>query len=119
MELEKILLFQCEYAEQIKQIAANLKIRTEVVEKEFFRETIASLEKGKIEKPVEAFTGNPPEGSLLVFCNVTEKHFDRMLAEFKKKQISITYKAVMTPTNRTWSVLRLYLELEREKKSYL
>ncbi|MGN0350590.1 MAG: DUF3783 domain-containing protein [Roseburia sp.] len=117
--MEKILLFQCEQAEQMKQIAANVRVKTEVVEKEFFRETIAALATGKTKEPGEIFEGTPPEGSMMVFCNVTEKHLDRILAELKKKEISLTYKAVMTPTNKTWSVLRLYLELERERKVYL
>lgn len=118
--MEKILLFQCqEEVAQIKQIAATMKIKVQVIEKEFFRETIENLEKGKPSAPKERFDGNPPEESLMVFCNVSEKHFDRMLAEMKKKQISVGLKAAMTPTNRNWSVLRLYLELEKEKKRYL
>lgn len=116
--MEKILLFQCEQAENIKQIAANLRIKTEVVEKEFFREKLDSLEKGKAKEPGEIFGGTPPEGSMMVFCNVTEKHLDRILAELKKKEIPVTYKAVLTATNKNWSVLRLYLELERERKEY-
>ena len=116
--MEKILLFQCENTQEIKQIAAALKIKTAEIGTEFFRETIGALEKGDVKQPKEAFTGTPPEGSLMVFCNVTEKHFDRVLAELRKKQIAVSYKAVMTPTNKRWSVLRLYLELAREKKAY-
>lgn len=116
--MEKILLFQCENALEIRQIAAAFQIKTVEVGTEFFRETLGILEKGEVKQPAEKFTGTPPEGSMMVFCNVTEKHFDRMLAELRKKQVEVSYKAVMTPTNKRWSVLRLYLELAREKSAY-
>lgn len=113
--MEKILLFQCKEAEKVRQIAGKRRIKTEVIETEFFRESIGTLERGRPKMPKESFSGEPPKGSLLVFCGVTKKHFDAVLADLKKGEIEIDYKAVMTPTNRMWSVLRLYMELEREK----
>lgn len=51
----------------------------------------------------------------MVFCGVNEKHFDKILFELRRKQIPVDYKAVLTPSNRKWSVLMLMLELTKEK----
>ena len=53
-----------------------------------------------------------------VFCGVNEKHFDKILFELRRKQIPVDYKAVLTPSNRKWSVLMLMLELTKEKNSF-
>ena len=54
----------------------------------------------------------------MVFCGVNEKHFDKILFELRRKQIPVDYKAVLTPSNRKWSVLMLMLELTKEKNSF-
>ena len=64
------------------------------------------------------FTGSAPQESLMVFCGVNEKHFDKILFELRRKQIPVDYKAVLTPSNRKWSVLMLMLELTKEKNSF-
>lgn len=117
--MEKILLIQCPEKKCIKQIADEMKIKTAVIEKEYYRETLATLEKGIPAMPKERFEGNPPEESLMVFCGVSEKHLDKMLAELKKREITVGLKAVLTTANRNWSVLRLYMELLKEKKGFV
>jgi hypothetical protein len=56
--------------------------------------------------------------SLLVFANVTDKHVDKILFEMKSRKISVDYKAVMTDTNRQWSVKRTMFEMERERQAF-
>lgn len=56
--------------------------------------------------------------SLMLFCDVGEKHFNRALALLRSRAVRVDYKAVLTPTNREWNVLRLYAELAREKAEY-
>ena len=53
--------------------------------------------------------------SLMVMCDVTEKQMNRLLMEFRRREIRIDYKAVLTPTNRDWPVRRMYLEMARER----
>ena len=53
----------------------------------------------------------------MVFCRLPDKVLDRVLAALKRKHITVDYKAVMTPTNAKWNILRIYFEMEREKKS--
>jgi hypothetical protein len=50
-------------------------------------------------------------------CGFSEKEMDKLLAALKKAQVPIDYKAILTPTNRRWNVLRLLLELGVEKRT--
>jgi hypothetical protein len=38
-----------------------------------------------------------------------------MLFELRSANITVTHKAVLTPTNAKWTVQRLWMELERER----
>ncbi len=77
----------------------------------------AKEQAAKLSAP-EFFCGGAPEESLMIFCDVTEKHFGRALGLFREKGIRIDYKAVLTPTNAKWNVLRFYAEMAREKAEY-
>jgi hypothetical protein len=43
---------------------------------------------------------------------------DKLLASLRRDQVVIDYKAVLTPTNRKWNVMRMYLEMQAEKAAY-
>lgn len=115
--MEKILLFQVEAAAAIKSIAAPLHIRVETVEPSAYKETLQNLYDGKL-SGAENYSGEVPQESLMVFCHLPDKTLDKMLAALKKKKIAVTYKAVLTPFNAGWNVLRVYFEMEQERKSY-
>ena len=116
MSIEKILLFQIESSQeaQIRRLATNKKIRVISVEVSSLGSTLGELTDG-VMKPAPAFVAVPKE-SLIVFCNVSEKHFDKMLFEMRSKKIAVDFKAILTETNRHWTLPQLYRELERERK---
>ena len=116
--MEKILLFQSKEATNIRKLAAPMLIK--VVEEELsqFKQKIGKLAGYNKEEEEILFDGEAPEGSLMVFCDFTEKHFNTMLQKMRANKIPMTYKAVMTPVNRTWDVLHMYEEMELERKSY-
>lgn len=127
--MEKILLFQVPHqeADAICRLASNMKIRTQVISPEQFGCALGTLADGK--KPVlqkvsfsalneAAENEKMPAGSLLVFAGVTEKHIDKMLFELRSRKITLTYKAVLTDTNRSWNARRMFAEMERERLSY-
>lgn len=87
------------------------------VDHQYYKETLGNLYRDT-EKTAEEYTGELPEGSLVVFCKVEEKKLDKLLHAFQKKNLAIDYKAIMTPTNANWNILRLYFEMEKEKKEY-
>ncbi len=135
--MEKVLLFQVQDKEAaaITGIFAAMKVRCERIPAWAFRQTVGGLASGaaalmetpsggaakeqaaKLSAP-EFFCGDAPEKSLMIFCDVTEKHFGRALGLFREKGIRIDYKAVLTPTNAKWNVLRFYAEMAREKAEY-
>ena len=110
--MEKILIYP------VKQLLAPMKIRLEEIKTTDLRQSIGDLAEGKKNVLTAPFTGSAPQESLMVFCGVNEKHFDKILFELRRKQIPIDYKAVLTPSNRKWSVLMLMLELTKEKNSF-
>lgn len=114
--MEKILLFQVRDVDAIKAIAKMLHISVEAVKVSAYKETLNNLYSGK--RLAEDYAGEAPQGSMIIFCNLSDKMLDKVLASLKKKKISVDFKAVMTPTNARWNVLRIYFEMEREKKAY-
>ena len=110
--MEKILIYQVKETEAVKQLLAPMKIRLEEIKTTDLRQSIGDLAEGK----KNVLTA--PQESLMVFCGVNEKHFDKILFELRRKQIPVDYKAVLTPSNRKWSVLMLMLELTKEKNSF-
>ena len=116
--MEKILINQVKEKEAVKQLLAPMKIRLEEIEATDLRQSIGDLAEEKKNVLTAPFTGSAPQESLMVFCGVNEKHFDKILFELRRKQIPVDYKAVLTPSNRKWSVLMLMLELTKEKNSF-
>ena len=112
--MEKILIYQVKEKEAVKQLLAPMKIRLEEIEATDLRQSIGDLAEEKKNVLKAPFTGS----ALMVFCGVNEKHFDKILFELRRKQIPVDYKAVLTPSNRKWSVLMLMLELTKEKNSF-
>ena len=139
--MEKVLLFRMrdEEAAVIADMLAAMKIKCERVPESAFHQTIGALASGRngksgiqtapdkwnAEMP-QSTEGSPgtgirqdaPQESLMVFCDVSEKHFNRALALLRSRTVRVDYKAVLTPTNKEWNVLRLYAELAREKAEY-
>ena len=116
---EKILLFQTEQTttEKIRKLTENKKIRLICVKPEEFNRSLGDL----AGIPSEVIPGEEevlPDTSLMVFCNVSEKHFNKLLFELRTKNIVVDYKAALTEANRYWTVGRLYPELVRERQNY-
>ena len=57
---------------------------------------------------------NAPEEAMAVFCNLNNARLDAALSALRGLPL---LKAVMTPTNRSWSMLSLYEELCREREA--
>lgn len=118
---EKILLVQVSEPEtsQIRKLADNKGICVNCVMEENYGCTLSELECSSKQKPAEQKAGvRLPAQSLIIFCNVTPKHFDKFLFELRSKEILVDFKAVLTETNRNWTLERLYMELIRERIAF-
>ncbi len=145
--MEQVLLFQVQHEEaaEIVNLLAAMKVKCREIPVHAYRQTIGELAKGKQPSPVERgvpdtelhrgngeagdpqvregtaaadYQGEAPNESLMLFCDVGEKHFNRILSQLRMRAVRIDYKAVLTPVNKEWNVLRLYAELAREKAEY-
>jgi hypothetical protein len=116
---DKLLVFHPNEADwkKIKQIANAQKIRAERVEPARYMQPLGTLVAGGQDPHGKVFEGEVPVESLIVMCGFSEKEMDKLLAALKKAQVPIDYKAILTPTNRRWNVLRLLLELGVEKRT--
>jgi hypothetical protein len=133
---DKLLVFHPNEADwkKIKQIANAQKIRAERVEPARYMQTLGTLATGgqftqgktfagrqdsygKTSVGQQSSQGQVPAESMIVMCGFSEKEMDKLLAALKKAQVPIDYKAILTPTNRRWNVLRLLLELGVEKRT--
>ena len=57
--------------------------------------------------------------ALIVFSGLSDEELDRFLEEYKNSGIApVGLKAVLTPTNYSWSIYELVCELEKEKMQY-
>lgn len=116
--MEKILLFQVDAADTdvIREIAGRMQMKVQSVPKEHFTQTLEELVNASV--PQNPYTATGPDGSLIVMCGLEETHMDRFLKALREKQIRSDYKAILTPTNSKWNVLRLYAEMAREKAEF-
>lgn len=119
--MERIILFNVPNIEQIKKIAAPMHIKVFEADTSRYNETLGQLSlppKKEMPSDKAAFSGKAPSESLLLFCDITDKKLDKILFQLKRNNIQIDFKAVLTPTNASWNVLKLYLEMQREKLLY-
>lgn len=118
--MEKLLLFHLNDTDQkkVKQVARNLKIQYEFIDPAAYNQPLESLVSGKANPLFAPFPGEVPAESLLLMCDFSDKRMDALLLALRKAGVQIDYKAVLTPTNRKWNVLRLLLEMRAEKAAY-
>ena len=67
--------------------------------------------------PVMPYSGGTLGGRMIVFCELDDR-LDSLLPALRKAGAGPEcLKAVLTPSNRNWSVLKLYSELLREHQA--
>ena len=116
--MEKILLFNVENTAPIKTLLSPMKIKVFSVPKELYDSPLKKIVDSKLPTENETSEGTENSESLMLFCNISDKKMDKILFKMRQQNISVTYKAMLTPTNSTWTVKRLFLELMREHIAY-
>ena len=118
--MEKILAIACSEVqiEILKKITGDMKIRLQRVPEKDTDHTLEEILNSGSDEKVSGEEVSDGENSLVIFCDLTEKHLDHVLARLREKQAGLCYKAVLTPTNRTWNLQKLYINMEMEKKQF-
>ena len=112
--MEKLICYQIENTREIERLASNMKLRIVYADASLYDETLDAIASGKVQSTATVATGaneiartdnlnlSPDSGdSILIFCDLSEKHLNRMLFELKSRKVQIDLKAVLTPTNRS------------------
>ncbi len=112
--MKKILLFGFDGPASILAAAAAVKpFGAEVVPvpRTAYGQSLASLaEKG----PLPGEAGAPPGERMLVLCGL-ERELDALLPALSAAGVGCL-KAVLTPHNRSWTAVKLFRELQRERR---
>lgn len=115
--MEQILAFGLNQAEEaaLKELLAILPVKITAISDASFTENLETLAQDPALFKTDSASSSPEK--LLLFCELTEKHFNTALSRLKSAHFPADYKAVLTPTNRKWNVSRLYAEMSAEKRA--
>lgn len=118
--IETVLLYNFEDSEKLSMLRIALmplKLYFRQVGKKDYVQPVGFLAGIKEIEPVQDICdGGDLKQEMLVFCGLTERKLDRALQALRRKNIKIPYKAILTDSNKAWSGLQLYKELEEEHK---
>lgn len=118
--MEKVILFNVPCKEQIKKLLIPMHIQIIEAKSTQYNDTLKNITDSRtdIMQP-NPFTGKIPDESLILFCGISDKKLDKILFKLRNnKDINVTYKAILTPSNSGWTVLHLFLELAKEQAAY-
>ena len=117
MAVETVLMYNCndEQWAKLRQIFLMLRVRIRPVEADQYGLTLEELLGRSEEKaPVEEEFSDP----MLVFCNLPHEKLDHLLTAMGRAGLPrIALKAMLTPTNRTWTSQQLWTELRQEHEA--
>ena len=117
MATETVLMYNCSGPEwaKLRQIFLMFRVRIRPVEADQYGLTLEDLLGRSEEKAtVEEEFSDP----MLVFCNLPHEKLDHLLTAMGRAGLPrIALKAMLTPTNRTWTSQQLWTELHREHEA--
>lgn len=118
--MEKVILFNVSCKEEIKKLLAPMHLQITEADVLQYNDTLKNIANGKTDiLKSNPFTGKAPGDSLILFCGISSKKLDKILFKLRSnKNINVTYKAVLTPSNSGWTVRQLLFELAKEQAAY-
>ena len=118
---EKILLYNVKEPQDIIKVASNMRIASGFINESDSYKTLAELaaEVKGIPSDVAGYHSQEDKESLVIFCDVTDKHMDRLLFEMRQKNTGVTFKAVLTDANKKWNISQMLVEMRRERFEYI
>ena len=118
---EKILLYNVKEPQDIIKAASNMRIASGFINESDSYKTLAELAAEVKGKPsdVAGYHSQEDKESLVIFCDVTDKHMDRLLFEMRQKNTGVTFKAVLTDANKKWNISQMLVEMRRERFEYM
>ena len=117
--MQKIILaynFTPERLQALKLICMMLRTQLRAVTREELLQPVGYLAGlPEVASVSEAYSGDEGQEEMLLMCGFSRQDLDRLLAAIKKGKLrQVALKAMLTPTNCTWSGLQLLQELSQE-----
>ncbi len=112
--MEKLLVFgvnDTDY-QKIRSIASRMRLGCERVLPDAYGCTLGQILDGAVSASPVTHTFSE---SLLVMCDLSGKRIDKLLFELRHGNVTVDYKAILTPTNRNWTVPQVFFEMHKEK----
>lgn len=118
---EKILLYNVKEPQDIIKAASNMRIASGFISESDSDKTLSELaaEVKGMPSDVAEYHSQENKESLVIFCDVTDKHMDRLLFEMRQKNTGVTFKAVLTDANKKWNISQMLVEMRRERFEYM
>ena len=118
--MEKVILFNTSCTEEIKKLFTPMHLQVTSADARQYNDTLKNIADGKTDiTSSNPFTGKIPDESPMLFCGISDKKLDKILFKLRNnKDIQVTYKAVLTPSNSGWTARKLFLELAKEQAAY-
>lgn len=116
---ETILLFQPPERNTLLKIEAALfplKIRLKKIRPEDYNQPLGYLAGMKdIPAAPEPYTGDGLPDTMFIFCFLSDSRLNQALAALRKSGAGpFPYKAVLTPSNCTWTATDCFSEIKKE-----
>ncbi len=101
---------------RLQQAFLPLKLRLKKIPKEDYEKPVGYLAGQKeLPCPLKNYEGDELDAPMLVMVGLDRFRIDAVLSCLRSPGMpKIDYKAVLTPTNQSWSVLQLFEELKKE-----
>ena len=119
---ETVLLINFQDKSRLREMQLLLmsaKIRIRLVKTEEYLQPIGVLAGMKdMESVDEVYTGQGLEKEMVVFADLTDEHLNQVLYLMRKSRGGpVDYKAILTETNKDWTIPELYEELVKEHEA--
>ena len=119
---ETVLLINFQDKSRLREMQLLLmsaKIRIRLVKTEEYLQPIGVLAGMKdMESVDEVYTGQGLEKEMVVFADLTDEHLNQVLYLMRKSRGGpVDYKAILTETNKDWTIPELYEELVQEHEA--
>ena len=118
--MEKIVIYNVKHVKDIIKCAANMRIKSIVLSDDMLSDTLgdilvsASDYKAGDELP-EKSEAKP---GIVIFCDVTDKHIDKLLFEMWTGNSEVDYMDLKTKTNCQLTITRILAQMEKESMEY-
>lgn len=119
---ETILLFHVPDRERrlkIEMALFPLKVRLRYIQPEDYNQPLGSLA-GLKEIPAAegTYTGSDLPDTMLVFAFLSDNRLNQVLAALRRSGAGpLPYKAVLTPTNQSWTAPECFAEIRKEHEA--